>query len=339
MEINKILDYICCPKCHSRLNIENESLSCSQCENVYPVIFGIPDFRLDVDPQFRQKEREDAEELIDLFEQSSFEELMRFYVKKTTSDDLLELDLDYELDWSARAKKQLFKINVLAKKLNDAPISDDYIKGLYVDIGCGKGAMIGEMSKYCETGLALDHSLVYLILAKKLIEQNASENVFLMVASNMALPIKNSAAEFITSIDVIEHVEDQKKSIDEDMRILNDHKCLFLNSPNRYSLFGLEDHVQLWGVGLIPRRFVKKYVKFFSGHAYEGVWLLSYWKLKKLINRHSNVNVIEGILFDNKNKNMSLKEKIFTKVPGLLFVFNRVFKYFIPSYQLLLRKN
>ena len=333
-----ISQFLCCPKCHSDIHLKNDFYICNSCNAQYPLIFNIPDFRIDLDTEDKLKEYAEANELIELYNQLSYKELLLHHIKQTTADDLIDVEIDYELGWRERGKKELYKINQLAEKMKAPKDLTANIDGLYIDIGCGKGAMISTMSDYCKYSIGLDYSLIYVVLALKLIEESGFNNVFLMVASNHNLPLRENVAEFVTAIDVIEHVPDQIKGYDENIRVLKDNHFLFLNSPNRYSLFGVEDHVRLWGVGFMPRKFMKTYVKLLSGHPYDDVWLMSYWQLLALAKRHSSEYKIGGIMFDKSKHNLSKKEKFLSDFPFLLFIFNKVFKYFIPSFQMLVKK-
>src|SRR5207237_509573 len=53
---------------------------------------------------------------------------------------------------------------------------------------------------------------------------------------------------------------------------------------NRYSL-GLEPHVRLWGVGLLPRLLAERYVQRFRKTSYSHVHLLSARALTRLLGR------------------------------------------------------
>jgi hypothetical protein len=60
-----------------------------------------------------------------------------------------------------------------------------------------------------------------------------------------------------------------------------------LSTPNRYSL-AAEPHVGLWGVGFLPRRCQKVYVKSRTGHDYETTNLLGVGRMKKLLRENTN---------------------------------------------------
>jgi hypothetical protein len=56
-------------------------------------------------------------------------------------------------------------------------------------------------------------------------------------------------------------------------------------TPNRFSL-GLEPHVRLWGVGFLPRRLARRYVRAFCKPSRYGIRLLSARSLRRLLSSH-----------------------------------------------------
>ena len=142
----------------------------------------------------------------------------------------------------------------------------------------------------------------------------------------------------LTAIDVIEHIPDQARGMAEDTRVLKPGWVIYMNSPNRYSVFAVEDYVQLWGVGFVPRRWMKAYVKARSGLSYEGVWLMSYRQLRRLAREDSDNYAIRGVLFDPASSDLSSQERILARSKGLLTLFDAAFKYVLPSHLLMMRK-
>jgi hypothetical protein len=70
--------------------------------------------------------------------------------------------------------------------------------------------------------------------------------------------------------------------------------AVFLNTVNRYSL-APEPHVNLWGVGLLPRAFQDRYVRWRRGVGYVNIRPLSYPELRRLATRHfSSCDVSPG---------------------------------------------
>lgn len=334
-QIESWLAYLCCPGCLADLVAMGESLACTSCGWVYPVFAGIPDLRRKA-PDAREMRR--VEQLLERFDSSDFRGLMGFYIDETTKDALLDVELDYELEWACRGAKQLYRIEAMTSELGGESVDLDHVRGLYLDIGCGKGAMLATMASRCDRAIGLDYSLEYLILARKLFQELGADNVFLVAGSNLELPLRSGCASLLTSIDVIEHIPDQAKGMAEDTRVVEPGGVIYMNSPNRYSVFAVEDHVRLWGVGFVPRRWMKAYVKARSGLSYEGVWLMSYRQLRRLAREHSDNYAIRGALFDPSSPDLSSRERILARSKRLLSLFDTFFRYVLPSHLLMMRK-
>lgn len=334
-----IQSLLCCPACHNEIAQQGGHYQCAHCGQGYPAILSIPDFRLGLSPAQRENELQEIRYLLEAYQHMTYSQLMEIYIQRTTHPDLLDLERRYELNWKERGQKERYKIEKLANRWGiDSGALQDPSKKVYLDMGCGKGVLLATLGQSFRTVLGVDHSMEYLLLAKKLCDDLGLSNVFLACASNEALPLRSNVIDFMTALDVIEHVFDQRRGVIEDFRVLKKGGMLFLNSPNRYSLFALEDHVQLWGVGLVPRRFQKAYVNFLSGRDYRGVRLLSYREILGLIKANAQRFVSEGIMFNPQKTPLSFKERVLKQYPPLMFVLNRMLKIFLPSFHFLAQK-
>jgi SAM-dependent methyltransferase len=82
--------------------------------------------------------------------------------------------------------------------------------------------------------------------------------------------------------DVIEHVGDQRATLREAHRVLVPGGRLFLASPNRYST-APEPHVQVWGVGFLPRRWMPAYVRLIRGVEFKAIRTLGVHEWQRLL--------------------------------------------------------
>lgn len=331
---------LCCPQCKADLKTSDDKYFCASCGVDFPVIAGIPDFRFGLPDKQKQKEMSEVSQLLRIYNNATFEELLTAHIKQTTNADLIPVEMQYEMGWVERGEKELFKINNLLNRYGSTVAFPQNIEGeIYLDVGCGKGAMLMTMAPNFSLAVGVDFSLVYLVLAKKLAEQTGAGNTFLFAARNEYMPFKNEAFHFITALDVIEHIDDQPKGVNEDFRILAKDGYLFINSPNRYSLFAPEDHVRLWWIGFLPRAWMQPYIRMVSGRSYKGVRLLSYFEIKSMITRHSNRIVEAGVMFDPDKTILTTKEKYLKTMPIALFILNHLFKFFVPSFHFLAQKR
>jgi ubiquinone/menaquinone biosynthesis C-methylase UbiE len=152
-----------------------------------------------------------------------------------------------------------------------------------LDIGCGRGVGVLSLASEFSRVVGIDVSLLNLIMARKLLDERGIANFSLTCACAEALPFRDGLFGFVTALDVIEHVSEQKPMLAEMYRVLKQGGACVLTSPNRY--FVRDSHVDMWGVGFVPRRFTGKYVAWMSGGQikYEGKRLLSYLELRKML--------------------------------------------------------
>ena len=274
-----------CPSCHSRLDKTMEKeYRCPREGIVFPLIFGIPDFRLLESRDKGETERVTA--LIEKYDDSDYEELSQFYMDCLCNGDHRS-NKGYRAlhrKWTERtiatlavqtAKYEHMKI-YLARAGIEMPG-----KGSALELGCGTGGMVCILARRFERILGLDAALDKLILAKKLAEQNACSNATFVCAYAEHLPFPDQVFSFISSQDTIEHVNDQPLTLLEVRRSLQIGGCFYFTVPNRYSLIGPEPHVGVWMVGLWPRRWASYYVKLIKGVPYEGKRLPGYFELSR----------------------------------------------------------
>ncbi len=85
---------------------------------------------------------------------------------------------------------------------------------------------------------------------------------------------------------VIEHVEDQEQTLREIIRVLKKGGILLLETPNRFT-FHREPHVKVYGVGFVPRRWMKNYVDLMTKkqRTFGGIRSLSYFEFRILFKK------------------------------------------------------
>ncbi len=74
------MDWFCCPQCRGPLSASSAAYRCSACPREYPIVYGIPDFRLYPDPYISfEAEYQKAGQLAEQAERLSFDALVRYY--------------------------------------------------------------------------------------------------------------------------------------------------------------------------------------------------------------------------------------------------------------------
>lgn len=266
-----------CPRCRSELSDNGGNYACDHCAARYEILEGIPDFRLpgpawvDFDEDVKR-----ARKLIESVSPDDIEGSVRwiFDAREHGGRELAERRTRQVMEAPARLKGE-FETWL-------APLTNG--RDGFIDLGCGAGMLLTAAAGLGTSGIGIDVSLLWLVVAKRMIQASGGHPV-LAAALSEALPLADASAPGVALLDVIEHVDDQAKTLAEINRVMAPGGFLALATPNRYSLTA-EPHVQVWGVGWIPRRWQKSYVRWRSGKPYEFVRLLSPKETAKLIRRN-----------------------------------------------------
>ena len=269
-----------CPKCRSSLNAGSEVLSCTGCGATYGVFGGIPDLRIDQPAWIDvNDDREAAARLDHDHRHSSVETMVRAVFVAQAGRSPQQIDM--------RTRQVLVAPSRLAPQL-DGWLRPATRSPRFLDLGCGPGMLLAAAAKGGVMGLGIDVSLVWLVVARRMIEEHGGQ-AMLCAAFAESLPLPDASVPAVISLDVIEHVADQPRYLAEIDRIAADDAAIALATPNRFSL-AAEPHVHVWGVGWLPVRFQKRYVRARSGRPYEYVRLLSVPGLASLLRRHTHID-------------------------------------------------
>ena len=141
--------------------------------------------------------------------------------------------------------------------------------GPLLDLGCGSGSFLSSVGGSGREVAGVDIALRWLIVARKRLDEEGLGHVPLACGCAERLPFADRGFAGVVAGDVIEHVADQAATLAEAHRVLRPGGRLFLASPNRFSL-APEPHVQVWGVGFLPRAWMAGYVRAVSGRRLPG---------------------------------------------------------------------
>jgi ubiquinone/menaquinone biosynthesis C-methylase UbiE len=348
--MSKNIQYIC-PLCKSgRLILLKNAYKCGCCEKEYKIISEIPDFRIYPFP-YSANEDSEVRILLDNYDRLDFLSLYKlrqsFFLDKNKSKDSLrkaeELHalslknlLGYHMDHS-----DVFSTNmkrfwaIIGKRINHG-------KEMSLELGCGRGTQIPDMLSIYKNVIAIDNSFSELIVTKKLLNQKKiAEKVCLVCACSESLPFMEKSFDAINMRSVLEHVEDQRSSLCEVHRVMRTGSILLLEIPNRFT-FREEPHVKIYGVGFMPRRWMKGYVDLVTRKqlTFGGIRTLSYFELKALIKMifgtqwEHRARLIDesrpGVTFIGK---LYRKSRIFKKIVENIFV-----KFFCETHYLAIWK-
>jgi ubiquinone/menaquinone biosynthesis C-methylase UbiE/uncharacterized protein YbaR (Trm112 family) len=264
-----------CPRCHGTLLESPDLFTCTVCGQVYPVILGIPRL-LEPDEQTDDKPAL-IQRLVEIYPSATFEELVQTRIQdKPNPEELRRQYADYALSMRERGERfhRMFRV-MLSREPWSMPQPDRAL-----DIGCGVGAGLTTLSREFEHVVGLDINLASLIAAKKLLETGGLRNVTLVQASANQLPFSDETFDYVTALNVLEHVFTPVNTLKEVYRVLVSGGAFCGDSRNRYDLFFPEPHVKLRWLGFLPRRWMEPYVRWRRAAPYDYTHLLSYGELR-----------------------------------------------------------
>jgi len=232
-----------CPRCKGELAANSTSYRCGRCVVTYPVLFGIPDFRLRSDRYLSlEDERAKAGRLYEFGQSASVEEVVQFYY--SLSDDLPHnMALRYQAATIAASERAQHIVRDLAPKLE----SD-----ILVDLGCGTGGLLVSAQNCYKAIYGVDIALRWLVVCKKRLEEN-NATATLVCADAEALPFPSRSFTQAVAADLVEHVYDVDGTLGEISRTLKPGGLLWLCAVNRYCV-GPHPLTGVWAIGFLPAR-------------------------------------------------------------------------------------
>ena len=248
-----MIDFVC-PSCRAAVTHKQSHpahYACSACGRTYPVVLGIPDFRLVPDPWIGlEADREKGCRLLAQAGHLSFADTVRAYWEMTPE--------------TPRARAAHFTNSVLAADVRSREwlaslerSSDDV--GMWLDVGCGTGDLLVAGA---ERGIAMagvDVAFRWLVIARKRLDE-AGVAAPLVCCNAEHLPFADRSVTRVLSVSTLEHCRDARSVLGEARRVLRTGGTVHVRTVNRYTLLR-EPHVGIWGVGLVPRRWADAYVR------------------------------------------------------------------------------
>lgn len=269
-----------CPVCHGEISSAHDGLICKDCSGKFPIVAGLPDFRVD------------APAWID-FEQDRVRAIHIDAIAQKDGLNAAILDVfrnSRKFDEKAsryRQRQVQSGIEKCEQQLNGwlAPLSHEPA----FELGVGPGQLVAASARRGRVLQGIDVSLEWLVVAKHWARSLGVEPV-LAGALAEKLPLKDGAVGSLISLDVIEHVGDQARFAAEIGRVLRPGGTVALVTPNRFSL-SPEPHVHVWGVGYLPVRWQAAWVRRMSGKDYEFCRLLSTGEIRRLFRRETGIEL------------------------------------------------
>ena len=267
----------CCPRCKGTLTSLTDSYHCPTCRAQYPIILGIPDFRVFPDPYIDiVEDRRKAERIFERASVSDFSTLVDYYwsITPDTPSEMARRFSAQAVNAVERGRHLLNVHSTVKAKLEEPDAR-------VLDLGTRTGGLLMAAAEHGRKTIGIDIAFRWLIIARKRLEE-ARLAAQLICCCAEFLPFRESAFDVVLAENVLEHTAPQQQLIEEAHRVLRPGGIFFATTWNRLAL-APEPHVRLWGVGWLPRTVAKRYVEFRRGVSYDYVRLLSLFELRYLL--------------------------------------------------------
>lgn len=243
------MDYVC-PQCRGTLRINPEAYACEPCGRVYPVICGIPDFRLRPDPYIGiEEDRAKGRILWESAQRMTFEELLRHYYDITEEDPP-----DLAAHWIPHS---LAEPEIASLVLAEAGLTPG--TGELLDIGCSTGGMlIAAARRHGWRATGVDVAFRWQVVGLARLRDAGVAGRF-VCANAESLPFADESFDAVTAQDALEHVFDPRLAAGEGRRVSRPGATALWTTNNRWAPLP-EPHLHLWGVAWLPRAWQARYV-------------------------------------------------------------------------------
>jgi ubiquinone/menaquinone biosynthesis C-methylase UbiE len=155
-----------------------------------------------------------------------------------------------------------YVLSVLAKYASDFRVEGAKV----LDIGCGDAGVLIALAENgaCASGIEVSERSLY--RARVRAEEHAVD-IALGAAVAEALPYADASHDLILLDNVLEHVQDQERTLAEIRRVLRPGGLLYMVTPKPFALYSLwnDPHYDLAGLVLLPRRLQIWYFEWVRG--------------------------------------------------------------------------
>lgn len=266
-----------CPACRGRLLEDPAEYRCVPCARVYPLIAGIPDFRLCADPYISiEADREKAMHLAERAHDLSFFELLAYYYE-ITPEVSPELALRYAAHQSTTRERASGVLHRLERRFGRAPAEGERL----LDLGCGLAGLVVETTGLGSGSVGVDIALRWLVVARALLEESGAGDTRLYCACADHLPFDDASFDWVVAEGLLEHLPTAGKVLSEAMRVLSSQGSFMARTVNRLAL-GPEPHLQLWWAGYLPQPWRDHYALWRRGRDYSRLHLRSLRQLRRV---------------------------------------------------------
>ena len=271
------LDF-CCPLCKGPLERGGASFDCQSCVRSFPIVLGIPDFRVFPDPYIEiEADHKKGAFLAEHADGLDFLGLVRLYWQITP-----EVAPDRAERFIARTAMLVEKgdvcLNTIESSVEPGRLG---AASRVLEIGCATGGFLVAAKRRYAQVVGTDIAFRWLVVARKRLQECGAQ-VPVVCCCAEYLPFRDHSYDLVIGEGVLEHARSQEEMAHECRRVMSPVGVTFLATANRFA-FAPEPHVHLWGVGFMPRTWADCYVKYFRGIPYGQIRVLSVMELRRLL--------------------------------------------------------
>jgi len=150
-----------------------------------------------------------------------------------------------------------------------------------LEIGSGTGALLAAAADRFPRVIGVDIAMRWLHLSRRRFLDRGVPVPRLVCACAERLPFPDGSFDLVVSAATLEMTRDPGQALAECARVLAPRGTVLVNTGNRYSL-AREPHVQLWGVGFLPRPWQVAWVRWRRGVDFSKIRPLSLRELHRL---------------------------------------------------------
>lgn len=294
-----------CPQCKGSLEHGESAYRCPACALAFPILCGIPDFRLWPDPYIGiEGDRRKGQLLFEACRTRGFREMLDHYYAITAEDPP-----DLAARWKAHALKEVDIARDLLQTAGLLPPPKKASKLL--DLGCSTGGLMIAAAGQWENVTGVDVAFRWLVIGSLRLRE-AGVDASLICANSEALPFGSESFDAAVAVDLMEHLRDPEQGAREAARVLRPGGAAVWASNNRWCPLA-EPHVHLWGVGYLPRRWQAAYVRLRRKdlHPY-GIRVPSWTEMRRTLRRagHRNFRIEPAPLPVSRGRNALLRSAL-----------------------------
>jgi len=266
-----------CPSCRGLLAARPGTFACGACVRAYPIVDGIPDFRVFPDPFLDiEEDRRRTARVVEALDRYDLRGLLEYYwsLSDVTPPALRRVFIGGALLGEAKARR-------LLRVLEDGDSRSARSARTVLEIGSGTGALLAAAADRFPRVIGVDIAMRWLHLSRRRFLDRGLPVPRLVCACAERLPFPDGSFDLVVSAATLEMTRDPGQALGECARVLAPRGTVLVNTGNRFSL-AREPHVQLWGVGFLPRSWQVAWVRWRRGVDFSKIRPLSLRELHRL---------------------------------------------------------